>query len=75
MASSLNIAAIIIWLALVKLNVKEIDKITSSSLLFGAYSEIAYSLIVFPLIVNHLQSTINELKKLKAREEFLNYNF
>ncbi len=71
----MNIAAILIWLALVEMKVKEINKLASSSLLFGAYSEIAYSFLVHPLIANHLQSTINELKKLKAREELLNYNF
>jgi threonine/homoserine/homoserine lactone efflux protein len=75
MASMLNVAAIFMWLALVELKVKEVSQLTTSSLMLGAYSEIAYSLVVFPLIVHHLKSSINTLKKLKAREELLNYNF
>lgn len=75
MASMLNISAIVIWLVLVQIEVKEIKSVTDSSLLLGPYAEMAYSFVVFPLIKYHLKSAIDTLKKLKAREEFLDYNF
>ena len=51
--------------------VKEIKGVASSSLLMAPYIEMIYSFVVFPIIVKHLKFGIDNLKRLKVREEFL----
>ena len=71
LAFMINIVGLMVWLGMTEFKVKEIKGVASSSLLKAPYIELIYSAVVFPIIVYHLKIGIDNLKRLKAREEFL----